>query len=79
MHSHTEISLQLPSQLKDFLNSKGIATSWTTSYNNPWENEPVEKLKKNKTLWRSAQLAFKSKQLSPSVWEVVLPDALHSI
>lgn len=64
------------SELKVFQHSKGITTSWTNSYNS-WWNEDIERI--NRTVWSSVQLALKSKQLPLSMWELVLPDALHSI
>lgn len=66
----------MSSELKDFLHSKGIATSCITNYNT-WGNRQVERL--NGIIWRSVLLAHKSKQLSPSMLEVVLPGALYSI
>jgi hypothetical protein len=66
----------LSTELTDFLHRKGIATSRTTAYN-PQGNGQVERL--NATLWKTVLLALKSRDLSISNWETVLPDALHSI
>ena len=66
----------LSSELKDFLHSKGVATSRTTPYN-PQCNGQVEKL--NGTLWRAILLNLKSRKLETGQWESVLMDALHSI
>ena len=63
-------------ELKNFLQSKGIATSRTSPYN-PRGNGQVEKL--NHTLWRGIQLSLKSKGLAINQWELVLLDVLHSI
>ena len=63
-------------ELKQYLLSKNVATSRTTSYN-PRCNGQVEKL--NHTLWRNITLALKSRGLPQSNWQDVLPDALHSI
>ena len=63
-------------ELKQFLHSKGIATSRTTAYN-PKGNGQVERL--NGTVWKTVNLALKAKGLSVNQWESVLPDALHAI
>ena len=63
-------------ELKAFLQSKGVATSRTTPYN-PQGNGQVERL--NGTLWKAITLALKSRGLPLSSWELVLPQALHSI
>lgn len=66
----------LSADVRDFLHSRQIATSRTTPYN-PQGNGQVEKL--NSTLWKSVQLALKSKNLPIENWEDVLPQSLHSI
>ncbi|XP_063625652.1 uncharacterized protein LOC134797361 [Cydia splendana] len=66
----------LSDEVKDYFNSRGVATSRTTPYN-PRGNGQVEKL--NGTLWKSIQLALKSRNLPIECWEDVLPQALHSI
>ena len=63
-------------ELKDWLHSKGIATSRTTPYN-PRGNGQVERY--NGIIWRTVNLALKTHQLPIQQWEVVLLDALHSI
>ncbi|VDP95226.1 unnamed protein product [Echinostoma caproni] len=59
-----------------FLRDKGVATSHTTAYN-PQGNGRVERL--NGTLWKAISLALRTRGLPTSQWEMVLPDALHSI
>ena len=66
----------LSEETKDFLLSKGVATSKTSRYN-PQGNGQVEKL--NGTLWKAIQVTLHSRKLKSSDWESVLPDALHSI
>ncbi|KAJ0172744.1 hypothetical protein K1T71_011883 [Dendrolimus kikuchii] len=66
----------LSNEIKEFLFNRGIATSRTTSYN-PQGNGQVERL--NSTLWRTVQLALKTRGLSTENWEMVLPHVLHSI
>ena len=58
------------------LNSKVVATSNTSRYN-PQGNGQAEKL--NGTLWKAIEVSLHSRNLKPSDWESVLPDALHSI
>ena len=63
-------------EVKTFLQSKGVATSRTTPYN-PQGNGQVERL--NGTLWKAVTLGLKSRGLPLTSWEIVLPQALHSI
>ena len=63
-------------ELQAFLRDKGIATSRTTSYN-PAGNGQVERY--NGIVWKAVETSLKSKNLSTKYWQVVLPDALHSI
>ncbi|MCP4800870.1 MAG: DDE-type integrase/transposase/recombinase, partial [bacterium] len=63
-------------ELKAFLRGKGIATSRTTSYN-PAGNGQVERY--NGVVRKAIETSLKSKNLHPKYWQVVLPDALHSI
>ena len=63
-------------ELRDYLVSNGIAYSNSTRYN-PRGNGQVERY--NKTLWKSIQLAAKSKGVDDKHWELVLGSALHSI
>lgn len=62
--------------LKEFLNKLGVATSRTTPYN-PAGNGQVERF--NGIIWKSVELALKTRKLEISKWESVLPDALHSV
>ena len=63
-------------ELREFLTSKGVATSRTTSYN-PTCNGQVERY--NGTVWRGITMSLKSKNLRTEQWQLVLPDVLHSI
>ena len=63
-------------ELKSYLHTIGIATSRTTPYH-PQENGLVERY--NSTIWKAVTLALKTRKISISRWEEVLPDALHSI
>lgn len=63
-------------ELRNFLHSRGIATSRTTAYS-PQANGQVERL--NGTIWRGITLSLRSRDLATQYWETVLPDALHSI
>ena len=62
--------------LKQFLHSHGISTSCATAYNPPG-NGQVER--NNGIIWQAVTLALKAQQLLTTQWEIVLPDALHSI
>ena len=62
--------------LKDWLISKNIGTSKTNPHN-PRGNGQCERYKS--TIWEVVALACKSRELDIEHWEVVLPDALHSI
>ena len=66
----------LSSETQDYLLSKSISTSKTSRYN-PKCNGQVEKL--NGTLWKAILVTLHSRNLKLSDWEMVLPDALHSI
>ena len=63
-------------ELRQFLLSKGIATSRTTPYN-PACNGQVEKY--NGTVWKAITMALKTRGLPLTHWQDVLPDALHSL
>jgi len=63
-------------ELREFLTSRGIACSRTTSYN-PQGNGQAERY--NGTIWKAVTMALKSRGLSTKCWQLVLPDALHSI
>ena len=66
----------LSQEVRDYLHGRGIATSKTSRYN-PRGNGQAERF--NGTIWKAVTLALKSKELPLSAWELVLPDALHSI
>ena len=66
----------LSNEMKEYLSQKGIATSRTTPYH-PIGNSQCERY--NGIVWKSIQLTLKSHSLPDSQWEMVLPDALHSI
>ena len=66
----------MSAELRQYLHGKGIATIRTTPYN-PQGNGQCERY--NGIIWRTVQLALKSRNLPTSQWEHVLPDALHSI
>ena len=61
---------------KEYLSQKGIATSRTTPYH-PTGNAQCERY--NGIVWKSIRLALKTHSFPDSHWEMVLPDALHSI
>lgn len=63
-------------ELRQFLSSRGIASSRTTPYN-PACNGQVEKY--NHTVWRAITLTLRTRKLPVSHWQEVLPDVLHSI
>ena len=63
-------------ELKNFLHSRGVATSRTTPYH-PTGNAQCKRF--NQTIWKTVQLLLKDKNLPEEQWENVLPDALHSI
>ena len=65
----------MSSELKSFLNSRGIATSRTSSYN-PQGNGQCERF--NGIIWSALTLALRDRNLPPKYWQVVLPDVLHS-
>ena len=63
-------------EIKEYLSQKGIATSRTTPYH-PTGNAQCEQY--NGIVWKSVRLALKTHSFPDSHWEMVLPDALHSI
>ena len=63
-------------ELRNFLSSRGISCSRTTSYN-PQGNSQVERY--NGIVWKAIITSLQTRKLPPSCWQVVLPDALHSI
>ena len=75
VHSDRGSSL-ISEELKQFFNGWGIATSRTSRYN-PQGNGQCERY--NGIVWKAVALALRTRSLSISQWEEVLPDALHSI
>ena len=63
-------------ELKNFLQSRNIATSKTTP-SNPQGNGQCERY--NGIIWKAITLACRSQNIDIKNWEVVLPDALHSV
>ncbi|CAC5403875.1 unnamed protein product [Mytilus coruscus] len=66
----------MSAELKTFLQSHGVATSNTTPYS-PQSNGQCERY--NGIIWKAVTLALESLGLKESQWEIVLPDALHSV
>ena len=62
--------------LRSFLIAHGIGSSFSAPYN-PRGNGQCERY--NGIIWKTVQLALDTKNLHKSQWEVVLPEALHSI
>jgi len=63
-------------ELKDYLHSRGIATSHSTPYH-PTGNSQCERC--NQTVWKTVSLILKGRNLAPHLWELILPDALHAV
>lgn len=63
-------------ELKSYLTERGVATSRTTPYH-PMGNGQCERY--NGIIWKSVLLGLKSNSLPDSSWEIMLPEALHSI
>lgn len=63
-------------ELKTFLTTNGIATSRTTPYN-PQGNGQAEKFVS--TVWKTIELALRTRKLRIQQWELVVNEALHSI
>ena len=66
----------LSQELRSFLLQRNVASSRTTPYN-PEGNGLAEKYVGS--VWKSITLALKSRNLSTSHWETVLPDVLHTM
>ena len=75
IHSDNGPSL-ICNELRDFLMKVGIAYSNAAIYN-PRGNGQCERY--NGIVWKSIELACKSKGIPNSYWEEVLPVALHSL
>lgn len=58
------------------LHERGVATNYSSPYN-PKGNGQVERY--NGVLWRNIRLALHARKLPTESWEMVLPDALHSM
>ena len=69
-------SSSISNELHNDLLSSDVATSRSAPYN-PRENEQVKRY--NGTIWKTVNLALSSQNLNDKQWELVLPDALHSI
>ena len=63
-------------ELKHYFLNKGIATSNSTPYH-PTGNSQVERY--NGIIWRATRSLLMNKKLDTKYWEIVLPQALHSI
>lgn len=63
-------------ELKSFLMDRGVATSRTTAYN-PAGNGQVERY--NGVIWKTVELALKTKNIDIKYWEYALNNALHCI
>ena len=61
-------------RLWDFLASKGLSMSRTTSYNPAGQVE-----KYNGTKWKALTMCLKSKALPTEYWQDAFPDVLHSV
>lgn len=63
-------------ELREFLFSKRVASSRTTSHN-PKGNGQAERC--NGLIWKAVTMRLKSKNLPLENWQDVLPDVLHSV
>ena len=63
-------------ELREFLSSKGVASSRTTSYN-PEGNGQAERC--NGMIWKAVTMNLISKNLPLKNWQDVLPNVLHSV
>jgi len=62
--------------VKDYLHSRGLAASHSTPYH-PTGNSQCERC--NQTVWKTVSLILKGRNLSPHLWELILPDVLHAV
>lgn len=63
-------------ELREFLFSKGVASSRTINYN-PEGNGQAERC--NGVIWKAVTMRLRSKNLPLKNWQDVLPDVLHSV
>ena len=63
-------------EFKEYLNNRGIATSNSNPYH-PTGNSQCERYVQ--TIWKTIALMIRGRKLSPSHWEDVLAEALHSV
>ena len=63
-------------ELKEYLTTRGIATSRSTPYH-PTDNSQCERI--NQTVWKNVKLFLRNYELPQKAWESVLPEALHSV
>ena len=74
---HSDRGKQFMSALvKSFLLKHGVSSSHSAAYN-PRGNGQCERY--NGIIWKTVRLALRSQNLTRDKWEVVLPEALHSI
>ena len=74
---HSDRGTQFMSnELHEYLSSRGIASSRTSPYT-PRANGQCERY--NGIIWKVVQLGLRTHGLPNPRWELVLPDALHSI
>jgi transposase InsO family protein len=75
IHSDRGLSF-MSRELNSYLTQRGIATSKSTPYH-PTGNSQVERY--NGIIWKTVNLALKSRNMPTPHWEVVLPEALHCV
>ena len=66
----------LSKEVREYLTSLGIATSWTAPYH-PQGNSQCEWY--NRIIWKHTLLALTSRNFKESQWETILPEVLHPI
>ena len=75
IHSDRGSSL-ISDELHNYLLSYNVATVRSTPYN-PRGDGQVQRY--NGIIWKTVNLALSSRNLNDKQWELVLPDALHSV